>query len=59
MSEAQFNLGLCYLFGRGVSEDLIKGLALCGKAEEQGYAVALYLHGLRCYTAESPGPVKR
>ena len=39
--EAIFELGICYLFGDGVTEDREKGLALITRAKDAGNATAL------------------
>ena len=42
---AQFYLGLCYKFGRGVTNDKAKSMELIRKAAEQGHARAQYSVG--------------
>ena len=47
-AEAQFNLGRCYFYGKGVGLDYAKAAELYRKAAEQGYAEAQYNLGY-CY----------
>jgi len=45
-AEAQYNLGLCYLTGNGVSQDYVEAIQWITKAAEQGYASAEFMLGL-------------
>ena len=47
-AEAQFNLGLCYKRGKGVTKDDAKAVYWYSKAANQGYALAQHNLGL-CY----------
>jgi TPR repeat protein len=45
---AQYNLGLCYIFGDGVAKDQVQAVAWYRKAAAQGYAEAQFNLG-NCY----------
>lgn len=47
-AEAQYKLGVCYYYGRGVEEDEEEAAKWYRKAAEQGYAVAQFMLG-ECY----------
>ena len=47
-AEVQFNLGVCYEFGRGVEKDEVKAFEWYKKAAEWGYAKAQFKLGI-CY----------
>ncbi len=49
-AEAQYNLGLCYEDGEGVTRDLCEAAKWWRKAAEQGYAQAQFDLGC-CYAA--------
>ena len=46
-AEAQFNLGVMYAFGRGVTQDYAQAVSWFRKAADQGYAEAQYNLGFR------------
>ncbi|MBF0412596.1 MAG: SEL1-like repeat protein [Desulfamplus sp.] len=56
-SEAHFNVGLCYLWGKGIGENEKKGFEYCLNAANQGsalaqlYVSACYYHG--CFANKS------
>ncbi len=52
-AEAVFELGVCYLFGDGVTEDRTKGLALITQAKDAGNATALAMLA-KYYLSEAP-----
>ena len=45
---AQYNLGLCYIFGDGVAKDQVQAVSWYRKAAEQGLAYAQFILG-NCY----------
>jgi TPR repeat protein len=51
-SHAQFNLGVMYFYGDGVSRDQDKGVYWFMKAAEQGYAVAQHNLGYMYFSGE-------
>lgn len=53
--QAQFNLGLCYEFGRGVAKDQIMAMKWFRDAAEQGYDEAQYTLGC-CYNGDEGFP---
>jgi TPR repeat protein len=48
-ADAQYNLGKCYKYGRGVEKDVIKAADLFAKAADQGHVAAQLNLGYRCY----------
>ena len=47
LAEAQYRLGICYLYGNGVDSDRTKAIDFCTKAAEQGYGKAQLDLGFR------------
>jgi TPR repeat protein len=48
-TNAQYNLGTCYLHGRGAERDCTKAVCWYGKAAEQGHAGAQFVMGYCCF----------
>jgi TPR repeat protein len=46
-AQSQSELGFCYIDGKGVAQDTIKGIEWVSKATEQGHANAPYMLGTR------------
>ncbi len=51
-AEAQYNLGVCYANGEGVTKDDVEAVKWYRKAAEQNYAEAQYILGVCYYIGE-------
>ena len=48
VAAAQYNLGVCYYKGEGVSQDYVQAVSWWCKAAEQGHSLAIeYLNNVR------------